>query len=102
MARVAGDCGLRLACRCCGWSYMVLQSLAAARILATAMYTVNYNLAQSMTKVRVVSVRMSEAMYAKLVQLAAKDRRPLSQFMELAFEDYLKARGEWDDSSETS
>jgi predicted transcriptional regulator len=50
-----------------------------------------------MTKARVVSVRMSDAMHAALVRLATKDRRPLSQFIELALEDFLRAKGEWDD-----
>lgn len=61
------------------------------------MYPVNYVLIQPMTKARVVSVRMSEAMHAVLVRLAAKDRRPLSQFIELALEDLLRAKGEWDE-----
>jgi predicted transcriptional regulator len=61
------------------------------------MYPVNYVLIQTMTKARVVSVRMSDAMHAALVRLATKDRRPLSQFIELALEDFLRAKGEWDD-----
>lgn len=74
----------------------LLQIPERIRILATTMYPVNYEKLQSMAKVRVVSVRMSEAMHAKFVELAAKDRRPLSQFIELALEDFLHDRGEWE------
>ena len=63
------------------------------------MLTVNYDVAQPMTKARVVSVRMSEALYAALVRLAAKDRRPVSQVIEFAIEDYLKSKGEPTNSS---
>ncbi len=49
-----------------------------------------------MTKSKVVSVRMSEAMHAKLARLAAADRRPLSQFIELALEQFLREKGEWE------
>lgn len=53
-----------------------------------------------MTKTKVVSVRMSEAMHARLSRLAAADRRPLSQFIEIVLEDYLRAKGEWNDEAE--